>query len=90
MGAHARLLAGAAPPVAARQPDVVHAHFWMSGWAALQARRALPDPPPVVHTFHALGAVKKRHQGGDEPRDSYEAEANQTEKSKQNFHLAGA
>jgi glycosyltransferase involved in cell wall biosynthesis len=49
---------------AARPPDVVHAHFWMSGWAALQARRALPDPPPVVHTFHALGAVKKRHQGG--------------------------
>jgi len=46
-----------------RPPDIVHTHFWMSGWAALQARRALPDPPPVVHTFHALGVVKRRHQG---------------------------
>jgi D-inositol-3-phosphate glycosyltransferase len=48
---------------AARRPDVVHAHFWMSGWAALAAARALPDPPPCVQTFHALGVVKRRHQG---------------------------
>jgi glycosyltransferase involved in cell wall biosynthesis len=44
-------------------PDVVHAHFWMSGWAVLDARRELPDPPPLVQTFHALGVVKRRHQG---------------------------
>jgi glycosyltransferase involved in cell wall biosynthesis len=42
-------------------PDVVHAHFWMSGWAALRA--AAPLGVPVVQTFHALGAVKRRHQG---------------------------
>ena len=48
---------------AARPPDVVHAHFWMSGWAALRAARSLPDPPPIVQTFHALGVVKRRHQG---------------------------
>ena len=41
-------------------PDVVHAHFWMSGLAALEA--APPLGIPVVQTFHALGAVKRRHQ----------------------------
>ena len=44
-----------------RTPDVVHAHFWMSGLAALWA--AQPLGIPVVHTFHALGVVKRRHQG---------------------------
>ncbi|MHB1535736.1 MAG: glycosyltransferase [Acidimicrobiales bacterium] len=43
------------------RPDVVHAHFWMSGLAALQAAR--PLGLPAVQTFHALGAVKRRHQG---------------------------
>jgi D-inositol-3-phosphate glycosyltransferase len=42
-------------------PNVVHSHFWMSGRAALAA--AQPFHIPVVHTFHALGVVKKRHQG---------------------------
>jgi D-inositol-3-phosphate glycosyltransferase len=42
-------------------PDVVHAHFWMSGRAALAAARPLGIP--VVQTFHALGTVKRRHQG---------------------------
>lgn len=44
-----------------RRPDVVHAHFWMSGWAALVA--AQPLDIPVVQTFHALGSVKRRWQG---------------------------
>ncbi|MEA2307155.1 MAG: hypothetical protein QOH43_4435 [Solirubrobacteraceae bacterium] len=42
-------------------PDVVHAHFWMSGHAALAAARELRIP--VVQTFHALGVVKRRYQG---------------------------
>ena len=42
-------------------PDLVHAHFWMSGWAALAAAR--PLGVPVVQTFHALGVVKRRHYG---------------------------
>ena len=46
---------------ALRRPDVVHSHFWMSGRASLSA--AGPLGIPVVHTFHALGVVKKRHQG---------------------------
>jgi type III pantothenate kinase len=43
------------------QPDVVHAHFWMSGHASAPAARALGVP--LVQTFHALGHVKRRYQG---------------------------
>jgi D-inositol-3-phosphate glycosyltransferase len=43
------------------RPDVVHSHFWMSGLAALWAARDLGIP--VAHTYHALGTVKRRHQG---------------------------
>ncbi len=43
------------------RPSVVHAHFWMSGLAAVVGARDLDLP--VVQTFHALGTVKRRHQG---------------------------
>ncbi|MFI0235123.1 glycosyltransferase [Streptomyces sp. NPDC016845] len=43
-----------------RPPDVVHSHFWMSGLAALRATRGLGLP--LLHTYHALGTVKRRHQ----------------------------
>ena len=48
-----------------RPPDVVHGHFWMSGLAALDAARRGSSAAriPVVQTFHALGTVKRRHQG---------------------------
>jgi Glycosyltransferase Family 4 len=36
-------------------PDLVHAHFWMSGYAAIRA--AGPLAIPVVQTFHALGSA---------------------------------
>ncbi|GHE07797.1 glycosyltransferase [Klenkia taihuensis] len=42
-------------------PDVVHAHFWMSGRAAVDAAHGLGVP--VAQTFHALGSVKRRWQG---------------------------
>lgn len=44
-----------------RPADLLHSHFWMSGLAALAAGGPLNIP--VVHTFHALGAVKRRWQG---------------------------
>jgi glycosyltransferase involved in cell wall biosynthesis len=54
---------------ARRRPDLVHAHFWMSGRASLAA--AAPFGLPVVQTFHALGVVKRRHQGSKDtsPRE---------------------
>ncbi|MEU1573318.1 glycosyltransferase [Streptomyces collinus] len=44
-----------------KRPDMVHAHFWMSGVAAQLG--AYPHGIPLVQTFHALGTVKRRHQG---------------------------
>ena len=44
-----------------QQPDVVHAHFWMSAWASARAARRLNLP--LLVTFHALGSVKRRYQG---------------------------
>ncbi|MCW5253133.1 glycosyltransferase [Streptomyces sp. SHP 1-2] len=52
-----------------RRPDVVHAHYWMSGMAAQIATG--PQELPLVQTFHALGSVKRRHQG---KRDTSPAE----------------
>ncbi|HEX5595988.1 MAG TPA: glycosyltransferase [Micromonosporaceae bacterium] len=42
-------------------PEVAHAHFWMSGLAAITAGRQ--TGVPVVQTYHALGTVKRRYQG---------------------------
>lgn len=57
------------------RPDVVHAHFWMSGVATQLAARHLNLP--AVQTFHALGVVKRRHQGARDtsPPDRLKLEA---------------
>jgi D-inositol-3-phosphate glycosyltransferase len=36
--------------------DVVHAHYWLSGWAALHLRRYWGAP--IVQMFHTLAALK--------------------------------
>jgi glycosyltransferase involved in cell wall biosynthesis len=52
-------------------PDLVHAHFWMSGHATTIAVDELAAAgqglPRTVITFHALGVVKQRHQGPADP-----------------------
>ena len=45
-------------------PDVVHAHFWMSGLASVEAAAAVSVP--VVLTFHALGITKRQWQGASD------------------------
>jgi D-inositol-3-phosphate glycosyltransferase len=60
------------------RPDVVHSHFWMSGLAACAASRAMPGVPlPVIHTYHALGVVKRRELGEADtsPASRVDAEA---------------
>ncbi|MCK0174548.1 glycosyltransferase [Mycolicibacterium sp. F2034L] len=59
----------------ADRPDIAHAHFWMSGLATHLAARALDIP--AVQTFHALGVVKRRHQGAQDtsPPDRLRLEA---------------
>ena len=41
-------------------PDLVHAHSWTSGWAAV---RAAAGRVPVAQTFGSLGVAKTRHRG---------------------------
>jgi D-inositol-3-phosphate glycosyltransferase len=48
-------LAFAAHPVP-RTLDLLHAHYWMSGWVGRKARQRLGLP--LVATFHTLGRVK--------------------------------
>ncbi|ADB29795.1 glycosyl transferase group 1 [Kribbella flavida DSM 17836] len=60
---------------AAAPPDVLHAHFWMSGVACTRARRTVSVP--FAQTFHALGVVKRRHQGAQDtsPAERLDLEA---------------
>ncbi|WP_156773861.1 glycosyltransferase, partial [Paraburkholderia tropica] len=44
-----------------RPYDIIHANFFMSGLAALAVKDALRVP--LVMTFHALGRVRRLHQG---------------------------
>ncbi len=62
---------------ARRQPkpyDLVHANFWMSGLVACEVKAALRIP--FVVTFHALGRVRRIHQGSDDgfPDERFEIE----------------
>lgn len=41
--------------------DAIHANFFMSGWVGLALRPVLRAP--LVTTFHALGLVRREHQG---------------------------
>jgi glycosyltransferase involved in cell wall biosynthesis len=41
--------------------DIAHANFWMSGMVALELKERLDIP--FVITFHALGRVRRLHQG---------------------------
>ncbi len=42
--------------------DVIHAHYWLSGWAALLLRRYWDAP--VIQMFHTLAALKKEAARG--------------------------
>ena len=50
------------------RPDFAHAHFWMSGLATRKAAHAIGIP--FALTFHALGVVKRRHQGAKDTSPS--------------------
>lgn len=42
-------------------PELIHANFWMSAYVAMKVKKALSIP--FVITFHALGKVRRIHQG---------------------------
>jgi len=41
--------------------DVIHSHYWLSGWAARDLRAAWGAP--IVHMFHTLGLMKNQIAG---------------------------
>jgi glycosyltransferase involved in cell wall biosynthesis len=49
-------------------PDVVHAHFWTMGLAALAGVRSLGVP--VMQTFTSLGAAEQRYGTAEPPSDA--------------------
>lgn len=51
-----------------RSYDVLHSHYWLSGFVAARCR---PDASiPIVHMFHTLSLVKELFHGGPDPHDS--------------------
>ncbi|GMQ86206.1 MAG: D-inositol-3-phosphate glycosyltransferase [Acidimicrobiia bacterium] len=51
-----------------KQFDVVHSHYWLSGWAGVLVKQALGLP--LANSFHTLGRVKDAAHGADEPQSS--------------------
>lgn len=47
--------------------DVIHSHYWLSGWVARELQAAWRVP--VVQMFHTLGAMKAKVARADEPRE---------------------
>lgn len=57
---------GLAKHPAVQNLDLLHGHYWMSGWVGRQASRRLGIP--LVQTFHTLGRVKNHTlAAGDRP-----------------------
>jgi D-inositol-3-phosphate glycosyltransferase len=48
--------------------DVVHSHYWMSGWVGRAAKEVWQAP--LVASFHTLGKVKNYSLARDEPPES--------------------
>lgn len=51
------------PPV-----DVVHTHYWLSGWAGLLVKQRLGIP--MANSFHTLGRIKDLTKRHDDPPES--------------------
>jgi len=50
------------------RPDVLHSHYWLSGWAGVVLKEALKVP--LANSFHTLGRVKDLARRPDEPASS--------------------
>lgn len=44
--------------------DLVHSHYWQSGWAGLRVKQALGIP--LANSFHTLGRIKDQTRRSDE------------------------
>ena len=50
------------------RPDVLHSHYWLSGWSGVLLKEALGAP--LANSFHTLGKVKDLARRDDEPASS--------------------
>ena len=57
--------------------DVVHSHYWLSGWAGVLIQDVLGSPLAI--SFHTLGRVKAANRRDDEPPPSLLRIAAETE-----------
>ena len=48
--------------------DIVHSHYWLSGWAGVLVKEA--HDLPLANSFHTLGRVKDAARRGDESPSS--------------------
>ncbi|MEU6857014.1 glycosyltransferase [Rothia kristinae] len=63
-------------------PDALHAHYWLSGQAALSLREQLgrtAERLPLVLTLHTTARIKNRHAGAGEPPEPQERAAAEEE-----------
>jgi D-inositol-3-phosphate glycosyltransferase len=58
-------------------PDILHSHYWLSGWAGAVLQDALTIPLAI--SFHTLGRVKEATRAPGEPRESLVRLAAETE-----------
>jgi D-inositol-3-phosphate glycosyltransferase len=49
-------------------PDVIHSHYWLSGWAGAILKETLGVP--LANSFHTLGRIKDLNRRDDEPASS--------------------
>ncbi len=57
-----------------RPDDVIHSHYWLSGWVARRLSKHLATP--FVHTFHTIGVMKNQSLApGDVPESPLRLEA---------------
>ena len=49
-------------------PQILHSHYWLSGWAGLLVKRSLGIP--LANSFHTLGRVKEGNRRPDDPPES--------------------
>lgn len=50
------------------RPEIVHSHYWLSGWVGVLLQHALGVPLAI--SFHTLGRVKEATRAPGEPRQS--------------------
>jgi D-inositol-3-phosphate glycosyltransferase len=50
------------------QYDLIHSHYWLSGWSGIRLRRDLGVP--LIHMFHTLGVMKNRVARDEKERET--------------------